>query len=374
MSVINKMLRDLEARRATPAAASGTVHATAGQARRSRLLPLLMLGGAALGAILYGDWPALLNVSASQAPVPLTVAESVDPVPVIAAAPPAATEAASASIPTTDAPPAAVTPKPAVVATRQSRHAVVAPTAAARPVALVARAPLSQGSPPALLGEPDDSPARPTPSAAPARPTAIAAALPSIEKRMATQSPTQRAQALYRQGLELIGSGHGRQALERLLEALKLDAGLNPARIHAASLLLEQGRGAEAEALARDGLAMSTDDPQLPTLLARLMADRGDSAGALAMLGRSERLAADGFGLRAGLRAQQGDFRRALPDYEQAVRLQPGNSLWWLGLGVALEAEGRLPQARQVYARAQAIGLGRHDLNTFVDQKLQSLE
>ena len=400
MSVINKMLRDLEARRAPAGTVSAAVHATAPQRKRSRLLSIGLLGSAAVAATAFGDWPSLLNAKASQTPAPVVLATAADPAvpePAPPAAPmasaesavapslPAATPAAPTATPAATAaasralteaaaviepPPAAPTPAPQARPARARTDGDAAPVASARrPVEWLARAPMTLANPAALLSAPQ--PASAAAAAAPQGDPTKASA--SIEKRMATLPPAQRAQVLYQQGLELAGSGHGRQALERLQDALKLAPTLVAARMHAASLLLEQGRGAEAEALAQEGLALSGDEPQLATLLARVLADRGDAAGALALLGRRERLGAEGFGLRAGLLSQQGDFGRAQPDYEQALRLQPGNSLWWLGLGVALESQGRLDQARQVYARAQAIGLDRTDLNAFIDQKLQQL-
>ena len=357
MSVINKMLRDLEARRAPAVAAPDAVHATAPQRKSGRLLGLTVLGGAAAAAMAFGDWPALLAAKASPVPVPLVVVQFDEPAVAVERAAPAASAASAAEPVHTRAP--------------------LPPPAAPPPVAAQAAVtPRTTTPPTAPTPTPEPRPATITPVAAP--PSSLPAALPptaaTVEKRMAALAPAQRAQALYRQGLELAGTGHGRQAVERLKDALKLDPALAAARMHAASLLLEQGRGAEAEGLARDGMALSADEPALATLLARVLADRGDATGALALLTRQDRLGADGFGLRAGLLAQQGDFQRALPDYEQAVRLQPGNSLWWLGLGVALEADGRSQQARQVYGRAQAIGMERADLNTFIDQKLQQLD
>ncbi len=390
MSVINKMLRDLEARRATPAAASGGVQATAPQRKNSRVLGMLLLGAAAVGATAFGDWPMLLGVKAHALPTPVQLEQADDPSAAADGATLAASEAPTGALPGAPAASAAAaTPSPsnsaATVAANKAPAAPApdaaapAPAAAQTPKAAAAFSPSAVPST-ATLATGNVRPVSLAPASAPApastlaQSTAAPSTAPSVEKRLAALNPTQRAQALYRQGLELAGTGHGRQAVERLQEATKLDPTLVAARIHTVSMLLEQSRGAEAETLAREGLALAADEPQLATLLARVLADRGDSAGALALLDRSERLGADGFGLRAGLLSQQGHFNRALQDYEQAVRLQPGNSLWWLGLGVALEAEGRGQQARQVYGRAQAIGMERSDLNNFIDQKLQQLD
>ncbi len=191
-----------------------------------------------------------------------------------------------------------------------------------------------------------------------------------VERSAAAQSPAQRAQALYRQGLELVSSGHAGSGADKLAQALQLDPALHDARLTLAGLMLEQGRGAEAETLAQEGLQARAADPQLSYLLARALADRGDAAGAIDKLASARALGPDALGLRAGLRAQQGDFKQALVDYEAAVRAQPGNSLWWLGLGVALEAQGRGVQARQAYAKAQGLGLPREELAAFIEHKL----
>ena len=215
----------------------------------------------------------------------------------------------------------------------------------------------------------------PAPDATPiGRDTEVSAEPGQVDKQMLPMPANQRAQTLLRQALELVATGHGRGALEKFLDALKLEPGLLSARRHAVTLQLELGQAAQAEALALQGLVLAPNEAQLNYLLARILAERGDAAGAIARLDNSHPLGGEAFGLRAGLHAQRGDFPRALSDYEHAVRLQPANSLWWLGLGVALESAGHAPQARQAYARAQSIGIERHDLNLFVDQKLATLE
>lgn len=191
-----------------------------------------------------------------------------------------------------------------------------------------------------------------------------------VERTAAAQSPAQRALALYRQGIELVSSGHAGSGADKLAQALQIDPALHDARLTLAGLMLEQGRGAEAETLAQEGLQARAADPQLSYLLARALADRGDAAGAIDKLASARALGPDALGLRAGLHAQQGDFKQALVDYEAAVRAQPGNSLWWLGLGVALEAQGRAIEARQAYAKAQGLGLPREELAAFIEQRL----
>ena len=108
--------------------------------------------------------------------------------------------------------------------------------------------------------------------------------------------------------------------------------------------------------------------------MARILVAQGANADALGVLDQHAVAGADADGLRGGILAQQGDFRRSLAAYDSAARQQPGNAMWWFGLGVALDSEGQAPRARQAYARAQSIGLPREDLTAYAAQRLQSLD
>ena len=369
MSVINRMLRDLDARRASTGGAGDApnpaVRATPASPPRRQLWLLLLGGGVAISAAAFGDWPTALSKTA-RPPTPVAMVEGAEAVSApLPQTPPATSPTAQSAAPT-----------PTAVSSAESSTKLamvpptLPPTARAdepRAQAPLARVATARSQPaaialPALTGAPhSDGLGAPAEAG-------------SVDKRLLTPPAAQRALDLYRQALELATSGHGRAALEKLHDALKLDPGLLSARLHAVTLSLELGQPVQAEAIALQGLAVAPHEPQLTYLLARVLADRGDAAGAIAHLDRATRLSGEAFGLRAGLLAQRGEFERALHDYEQAVRAQPGNSLWWLGLGVTLEAAGHAPQARLAYARAQSVGIERHELNLFVDQKLVALE
>jgi len=205
-------------------------------------------------------------------------------------------------------------------------------------------------------------------------PQAASASAASIEKRLVPPSTAQRAALAYRQAVELAGSGHGAQAIDKAKEALKADPDHTAARQLAATLLFENSRLDEASALLQEGLDRQPHQPPLVYLLARLKAEAGDAAGALATLAQADELSADGHGLRAVILARQGRYREALPAYEAAARLAPLNASWWLGLGVALDAEGQSANAVRALQRARALGSLNAELLAFVDQKLAALK
>ena len=137
--------------------------------------------------------------------------------------------------------------------------------------------------------------------------------------------------------------------------------------------MFETRRLDEAGALLRAGLDRTPQQPSLAYLLARLKTETGDAEGALALLPAGAALTAQAHGLRAAILARQGRYAQALPAYEAALRQDPGNAAWWLGLGLALEASDQIDLARQALRRARALGTLSPDVQTFIEQKLASL-
>ena len=390
MSVINKMLRDLDARRAAPgAAAASDAPAPRAAPAASRRLSVIVLGGAAaLAGVAFGDWPKLLGgaTAAAATAAPRDVAARlVEPALPAISLPPATASPDSA---TTDT---ATTAAPSVpTAKDESPTPPVATRSDEWPSRLLAAAPLSSRPDAAPAGSRSANPAPPvrtarlsTPSALPAGSAATAnvaeahAALTNpgtINKKMSAPGSEQRAQLAYQQALEDTASGHPHRALGQVLEALRLDPRHRGARHLAAVLLHEQGAAGRAAALLRDGLAQDPAQPALALLLARVLLDQGAPDPALEVLDRFALTSADAQGLRAGILAQQGDFKRSMNAYESALSQQPGNATWWLGLGVTLESDGQPQRARQAYARAQQIGVRGDELTTYLAQRLNALD
>lgn len=346
MSVINTMLLKLEARGA-PAAVAGneavesaaaplpTMPARRSGSSTSWRLPLLMVGGLALiGLTAFADWPKLM------AKAPPAVAAAAAPTPVQAAAP--------AATPVAATPVAATPPAPA------TRVAALAP--ALVPAAPAAATESAAGIPvPASLAPPLAMPSR-------------------IEKRSVAPSAAQQALIHYREATTQAQAGQRRPALEQAHAALAIDPRHAPSRLLAALLEHETGASQRAVQLLRDGLALTPGDTAQALLLARVLVAQGANTEALATLDQHGVAGADADGLRGGILAQQGDFRRSLAAYESAARQQPGQAMWWFGLAVALDSEGQAPRARQAYARAQAIGLPRDDLSAYASQRLGALD
>ena len=123
---------------------------------------------------------------------------------------------------------------------------------------------------------------RETRERAPAAETAALAAKGRISIERADREPTrtERAAVEYRNAAELLNQGQMDLAIETYANALRLDPGHTPARQALTTLLLRRGRMAEAQSLLRDGLRVAPANSSWAMLLARLQVESGDRAGA----------------------------------------------------------------------------------------------
>jgi tetratricopeptide (TPR) repeat protein len=108
---------------------------------------------------------------------------------------------------------------------------------------------------------------------------------------------------------------------------------------------------------------------------ARAQAQHGELAAAAQTLQRHAAAGASHAeyrGLHAAVLQRLSVHAEAVEEYRAALRLAPNTSVWWLGLGISLEALGRTPQAREAFERARGGNLSA-ELAVFADQKLQTL-
>jgi tetratricopeptide (TPR) repeat protein len=345
VSVINRMLHDLDARAAAalpapPETPAGIPTAPRWTPRRDnprwRMATILLVGGSAVAAVALADLSPFVST-------PRMAAHQGDAAAEPAGGAPDAADAADVvpAVPTAGTPPQPGTPPP--------RQAGATPaTQNTRP-----------GPPPAAQPVPEPQLATPLP--------------PLITKRSVAPAAEQLAAAALREAMELARAGQRQAALQRAQEALALAPAQGAARQLAAVLQHESGDTAGALALLREGAQMPAPAPALTLLLARLLGAQGLADEALEVLRRHDLRSAEAEGLRGGLLAQQGHYDQALPAYESAVHQQPGHAMWWFGLAVALDSQGQGERARQAFAQARGLGLPREDLLTYTEQRLRAL-
>ncbi len=353
MSVINKMLRDLDARRAEgaapghprqagPAGTLGTVSVPSSAqrpvARLGRwLLPLLLLLVASIAAAWY---LGLGETSPPPAALLVTVIEA----PAMAPAPSASAPESAASAPA-EAPEVAAEVRPAVeseppVLRKKNRQAETA----------------SSEAPAAKKKETSDrkpvAPARAdTLASVPVQPAAAATApLPPVAASvpLANTAPQRRQTA----------------AQETLAQAQAMwSAG---------------SRDAAVDVLREAVVAVERAQPADVTLLAQLVREQvrmelalGRPGAVLALLSRLEPVLsgqADLWAVRGNAAQRLGRHQESVQAYLAALHLRPGEPRWMLGAAVSLAALGQLEAAAQQAEQARALGPVSPEVLTYLRQ------
>lgn len=366
MSLINDMLRDLDAKRpddpvrrnlqreirSLPAASTRSLSLS----RLGLLLGLPAIGIAAAWLHVNGQLLPLLGVPALAAPAPLPVAP-------VAAVPPPAPELRSAeSLAVAPVAAESLLPVPDPLAPKLSLP-VKSPVVESSPVPATSSG--TQATAPATASPPQPlAPLASVPPATPAR----------IEKIPTAATPRERADGEFHRAEATLAAGRTGEAVEALRAALKQDPAHVPARQLLLRQLLDQRKTGEVMAALQEGLDLLPQQTGWAMSLARLQLERGDPAAADATLARSQSFAeasADYAGFMGHLKTRQGEHRQAIPLYARATRLAPDEGRWWLGLGLAQEADGRLQDARESLRRALATGRLSAELTAVAEQHLR---
>lgn len=201
----------------------------------------------------------------------------------------------------------------------------------------------------------------------------VAAPETRIRKDFSPPSPDAQAEAAYRRAAAFAQDGRESEARALLHDTLRIAPGHVAARQLLATLLHEAGQYDAAEATLAAGLRASPGHAWFALGLARMQAERGDVAAAAATLGDGiERRTVDAEyrATLAALLLRLGRHGDAARQYEQALRMAPGNGRWWMGLGLARGGEGNAVAARAAYGRALVAGDLPEKLVDFVQAKL----
>ncbi len=108
-------------------------------------------------------------------------------------------------------------------------------------------------------------------------------------------------------------------------------------------------------------------------MAAALQVELGDAPGALATMTRvpPDAQTPQHHALAAGIAQRSGQHQAAAAAYQRALATQTGEPTWWIGLGISLEALGQYTEARTAYERATALPNTRAELREFAAQRLR---
>ncbi|HZV65460.1 MAG TPA: tetratricopeptide repeat protein [Telluria sp.] len=420
MSLINKMLQDLDAR-GQPSGAGMQVNVKS-VVRRERHMSLPLVGGVLLLAVVvvlagvFG-WryvthptpaprvaasaptaikpapvqpPAVTSTAATVAASAATTTEAVPGGGTGMASAPASLGAGTglASVPMSPAP-AAIASTPAVMPAPTPAPAVAAPIEPApAQSADAAKAPAKQtrkekrAEKARLAAEKKVADAKPVAAKAADAKVAAAKAASSTARTAAAAPATtgrqlstqQRAESEYRRALASLADGRSAEAIAALEQALQIEPRHDAARQTLVGLLIESKRPDDAIRQLQLGLTLDPRQPSLAMLLARLQIERGGSG--IDTLTRTLPYAAGNGEYHAflgGAMQREARHREAAEQYQQALRAAPQNGVWWMGLGISLQAEKRNAEALDAFQKAKSAGSLTPELSAFVDRKLQQL-
>ncbi len=349
MSVVNKMLRDLDARRAGDGERVALPAAVTPLA--ARLEPGRGLSPLWLGAVLVAVGLGVAAWYGMQPGKPAVSSEA--PVAVVVAAPPAPASAAETSLPSL----------------RLAGELSAAPPIAApsRPKAAAIASKVPE-LPPVSVLPPQPAPVVSLPKAPPAPGEA------RIDKQVRVPSAAERAEIDYRRGVLAQRQGNAEDAAGSYRAALEAYPEHAAARQALAALLIEARHFDDAEQLLGRGTELAPVRLASTLALARLKVERNQAPAALELLQKNaaagER-SAEYQGFAGALLNRAGRAPEAVEYYQAATRLAPSEGRWWAGLGIALEAAGKGQEAREAYQKARTLPGLPADLAQHIEQRLR---
>lgn len=387
MSVINKMLRDLDQRNHNAANVNQVIARRPGQPLWLTVLLLLTFG--LLCFAIY----AVLSRSTVMPPATLTAVVP-EPAAQLPAKPAEIAIAAHSLEPTESLEPKdspeptptesfAPTPGPALTQSTiadpgfvSEQTATPEDTGAADAAEIAAQPEPQQIKPGVLTTQVDAVPQAATVVQAPTpAPTAKTGSSLSVTSREPTAAQSQA--KLRQQAMAAAQAGQGQQALrywQQLQQLAPQDAVVYLAQ---ARLWLQLGQPQQAEASLLQAKAQGIMDADIQLMLAQAAASRQQwlQVEALLPAGFAVPLHPDYYGLKATALQQLGQHQQAFDWFAELSALQPQLGKWWLGGAVSLEALDRPAEAHQYYLNALQWGDSLSvQSKTYIQQRLVATE
>ena len=361
MSLVNKMLRDLDARRVGDgerAALPTAVTPLAARQEFARTGPLLWIGAlAVLVAVAGAAWfgaqvgsgePAAARLAPAPPPSAPGPALAAPESKVVVPSAPATTDGGASSL-------------------RMADQLSVVPSMPDIPATKVAPAAQKPVERPVI----SDAGVRPPTVAMPKVPPVLE---PRIDKQVRLPSATERADLDYRRGILAQRQGDTDGAANGYRAALDTYPEHAAARQSLVALLIEAKHFDDAEDILRKGTELAPVRLASALAWARLKVERNHAPAALEILQKhaaaGER-SAEYQGFTGALLNRVGRAADAVEHYQAATRLAPAEGRWWAGLGIALEAAGKVQESREAYLKARSLPGLPADLAQHIEQRLR---
>jgi MSHA biogenesis protein MshN len=214
------------------------------------------------------------------------------------------------------------------------------------------------------------------PKPKPATPQAAvqAPAKGTVDKR--ARAPTDNAEQHFRRAVLLLSHGRVSEAEGELISALRADPSHAAARQAYVALLLEQQRVGVAHRVLQEGLALNPQQPAFAVALARIYIGQREYAAALEVLDRAGPATGktDFQAMRGAVLQRMGRYAQAVEAYQAALRGENQPATSWIGLAMSLEGLGRRGEAVTAYRRALTAGPIAAEAREYAENRARALE
>lgn len=184
------------------------------------------------------------------------------------------------------------------------------------------------------------------------------------------------AQLFRQQAQTALRKGDDKQAIVALEGLLKAEPDNHIARKKLAALLFANGQDTQARSLLQQGLQNDPGRTDIRQMLARLYMQQQQPEAAFKLLSEYTADAmqdTDFVALRASLAQQLDKHSEARLDYQALVEAQQDNPQWWLGLAICEDKLGAANQALLAYRKVIALQQISPAVSEFSAQRIASL-
>ena len=199
----------------------------------------------------------------------------------------------------------------------------------------------------------------------------------NLKKKHRPLNNKQLAEIAYNKGYKLLQRGSMHKGKEYLREALSLYIPHIKAREMLAGIYIKSGNLISAAELLREGVQVVPEYPLFAQLYARVLLEQNNPRLAIRVLERGASVMVvepDYHALLAATYQRVNQHQKSIDLYLKLVKVRPNEGVWWLGLAISLEKTGKNKQALEAYQRAQKTGSLKSGLIKFTNNRVSALK
>ncbi|MCG8325082.1 MAG: tetratricopeptide repeat protein [Thiotrichales bacterium] len=199
---------------------------------------------------------------------------------------------------------------------------------------------------------------------------------PVLEKKVLKADSVRLSEDLHREGMIAYRDDNVINAIDKLYSSISSNSKNHKARVGLAEILIQQGDTGAARELLVDGLAMQPAHSKMARILAQILAGEQNNRLALYYLERALpdlREDVEYHALVAALLQREARHQEAILFYRNVLNVNAENGIWWMGLGISLEATGAVQQALSAYQRARSDSTISSNVANYLDGRIDQL-